>query len=126
MSSLRKPETEAAYQKVKDERAKLPAANGFAYDLSTEPVIETYQHWVIIPAGFPYDLVAETHHMLVPKRVFGRLEEANEEEMKELYEIKRSLGSRYNYFLETLGAMQSNPVHLHIHLIKLKARPCEC
>ena len=30
--------------------------------------IKRFEHWLIIENEFPYDAIAETHHMLVPKR----------------------------------------------------------
>lgn len=125
MTSIRKKDTEEAYQKLREERRRVGIV-GFAYNLDEEEIISVYTHWAIIPNQFPYDMIAEVHHMLVPKRVFGRLEEATNEEMNELYSIKKEIQDKYNYILETLGGMQSNTKHLHLQLIKLKENPCDC
>jgi len=77
-----------------------------------------FVHWKIIPAKFPYDLIAERHDMILPKRHCVE-EELTMDEVKELHVLKSEyLFNEYDYLIEP--ARKSKPTHLHIHLIGAK------
>ena len=116
MATLRTPQTEKKYQEKKQD----PATRTRVFNPEAEEVLREFNYWFLIPNKFPYDLIAEKHHMLIPKRVFGELGEANEAELAELAEIKRELGPEYHYIIETTSARRSIGAHLHLHFILIK------
>ena len=84
--------------------------------------ITSFQHWKIIRNDFPYDRIAQTHHMLVPKRhVPGDYRSLSEDEIAELNTVKQEyLNDHYEYVFEALNHMQTIPEHFHLHLIVVK------
>ena len=112
IDTLRSPQTEELYQKLKEERIKLGCA------LCRLEAIETYTYWKIIPNEFPYDSIAKRHDMLVPLRHTAEL---NEEERKEYHVIRNSyVEDNYRYIMEAVNRRKSIPDHYHLHLIELK------
>lgn len=93
----------------------------FVFDWQSE-ALETFEHWALMPVKFHYDLIADEHHLLVPKRVFGSFSEMNREEFEELKEIKKTIGHRYSFVLENMPSRLSIPSHFHLHFIKGKDR----
>lgn len=114
MLTLRTVKTEEAYQK-KMGNIKTRTTS---FDPATEPVLKEFNHWLLIPNRFPYDFITEKHEMLVPKRLFGSLGEANQEELHELNVIKKELGKEYHYIMESINPSVFR--HLHLHVIKIK------
>lgn len=114
-------------EKMEDDYARFKLANKrdsskpFAFDWERE-AIRLFTHWALLPVPFYYDLIADEHHLLVPKRVFGSFSEMNLEEFNELKEIKASIGQRYSFILENLPSRISVPSHFHLHFIKGKDR----
>lgn len=89
----------------------------------TVPSMKEWQYWRIIENQFPYDTIASVHHILIPKREFQTVDEANEDETVEIADeifdwIKKE--SHYDMILENLPHQQSQPQRLHYHLLKLK------
>lgn len=115
MASLRTPKTEQTY---KDFIAQGHLDNGCRLCLSTP--LNTFTYWKIIPNDFPYDKIAQTHHMLVPLRHVTE-DDLTDEEKKELRDLKLSyLNEHYQYALEAMHKNKSIPGHFHIHLIVVK------
>lgn len=115
MGTLRTRETEEAYTKLKAEGHLLAGCV-----LCASPSVKEFKEWRIIENRFPYDLVASTHHMILPKRhvdEFGltEAEKAEYEEIKENY-----LQSTYEFFIEPVRRQRSIPGHMHLHLITAK------
>lgn len=81
--------------------------------------IQKFAHWKIIPNRFPYDLIAETHHMIVPLRHTAELE-LTEEEVEEFRKIKYEELQEYDILIEATKHTKSIPAHYHLHLITLK------
>jgi len=85
-------------------------------------IIHSYTHWHIITNLFPYDKIAQTHDMLVPKRTFGKMSECNKDEWDESKQL--SLNSRQMptmmQFLENFSRNRSVSKHLHLHLLVWK------
>lgn len=85
-----------------------------------EEIFAEFEHWKIIPNRFPYDLVASTHHMIIPRRhiVEGELKS---DELRELSQIKYTyLNDKYDFILEPTVGKKSIPQHFHLHLIVVR------
>jgi diadenosine tetraphosphate (Ap4A) HIT family hydrolase len=115
MGTLRAPET---WQKYQDAIANGTLEKGCVLCDKT-PVVE-FKFWKIIMNDFPYDRIAEVHHMLVPIRHVTE-EGLSKEEHQELLRLKKSeLNREYQYLLEATPSTKSIPGHFHIHLIVKK------
>ncbi|MEI6864168.1 MAG: hypothetical protein WCK46_02260 [Candidatus Adlerbacteria bacterium] len=111
--TLRKPETEAAYQAMKDSGVMQEVCR-----LCEEDVTMTFTHWKLVPNRFPYDKVFEPCDMLIPIRHTAEL---NEEEKTEFEEIKKSyINSHYRYIMEATHSTKSIPQHYHVHVVEIK------
>lgn len=89
--------------------------------LCEEEIIRDFKYWRIIPNAFPYDRVADVHHLLLLNR-HSSGEDITPEEESELAELKKvALGSDYGFIMQTLGSTTSIPTHLHYHLIRPKS-----
>ena len=84
--------------------------------LCAAPALETFTHWKIRQNDFPYDLVAHTHHMLVPLRHVHE-QELTESERTEFFELKYTALQLYELLLESTEREKSIPQHHHVHLI---------
>ncbi len=87
-----------------------------------ERVIRSFEHWNIIENLYPYDLIAKEHHMLVPKRVFGKMSECTRDEWNE-YKYLLNLfeeEDHYDAILENFSKGRSIIRHLHLHLLVYK------
>ena len=116
MISFRSPKVEAQYREYLHDNADGVCA------LCTKSASQSFAHWKIISNDFPYDLIAETHHMLAPIRhtVESGL---NEDELREFAKIKESvvhLG--YHYIIEATNKEKTIPEHFHLHLIVRRGR----
>lgn len=89
-------------------------SENFAFNLEEENILYNGTYWAVIPNDFPYDRVFETHHLLVPKRVFAFASDMTSEEFDELQQIKIDLDKNYDSVLENLYERRS--VHKHFHL----------
>lgn len=83
--------------------------------------IKTFIHWKVINNKFPYDLIAATHHMLMPIRHVKEADLTDEEKV-ELISIKDDYVQQYDYILEATNKTKSIPQHFHLHLIIVKTR----
>lgn len=121
MSGFRSQKIEAEYELFKDRnrRTAQGQAKPFSFNWQEE-AIEVFDHWALMPVLFHYDLIAEEHHLLVPKRIFPSFAEMNTEEFAELKKIKQNIGDRYSFILENLPSRLSVPTHFHLHFIKGK------
>lgn len=85
--------------------------------ICTKPAIKSFTYWKLTDNAFPYDLVASTHHMIVPLRHVTE-DGLNPEEIKEFKTIKESLmNDTYDYIIEATQKNKSIPAHFHLHLI---------
>jgi hypothetical protein len=98
-------------------------------DFSHEPSLREWKHWRLIDNLFIYDGIADKHDMLIPKRVFPDLLDANAQEFEELRIIKSQLGSEgeYHVFIESLPENTSRSIksHCHLHVIGKKMKKAE-
>lgn len=111
-ASWRSREGEARYQRAKQ--------TGMLVALGDVVPMRTWLRWKLIPNSFPYDDIATTHHMLIPRRKFAQLEDMDLNEMAELHLIKQELMGQYGGFLENTPSRQSIPTHYHIHCMVMK------
>ena len=112
MASLRTKEGKAKHQEY---RNNTPKEHGCP--LCNKPSIDTFKYWKITDNSFPYDLIADKHHMLIPIRhvVEGDL---SAEERNEMFEIKKGVvDAKYDYIIEATDKEKSIPDHFHLHLI---------
>ena len=86
-----------------------------------ERCVKKFTYWAIIKNDFPYDLIAYTHHLLIPKRKFADFEDMNKKEFKELMDIRSEIRLKYDCILENLPRNRSVHAHFHFHLLVLKA-----
>ena len=88
--------------------------------LCEAPSLKDFERWKIIRNDFPYDLIAQVHDMIVPKR---HVKESNlsEEEKKEYGEIKATyVENEYEFIMEPTLKLKSIPEHFHLHLVVVK------
>ena len=111
-------------RKTYDKYTKL-IANGLFDNgcrLCQETVIKNFRYWKILDNRFPWDQIAKTHHMIIPKRhiIFEQL---NIKEKKEYEKIKsKYIEKGYDLIGEATNKKKSIPSHFHIHLIVLKTK----
>jgi diadenosine tetraphosphate (Ap4A) HIT family hydrolase len=84
--------------------------------LCDETVIIEFNLWKIINNEFPYDKIASTHHMIIPKRHTNG-DDLTEEELNELTTLKAGyLNEQYHMLAEALPKRKTMPSHFHLHL----------
>lgn len=85
--------------------------------LCEAPAVKEFTLWKIVENRFPYDRVATTSHMIVPKR-HANDEEITGDEWIEFQKIKKEyLTPTYDFFIEAAHHKKSIPAHFHLHLI---------
>lgn len=122
---LRSKETMRKYIQTFENR-KLPGKshNPFRYALENPQgqIVKKFKYWFIMMNDFPYDAVAETHHMIVTKREIAfdwkLLSKEEKEEFQELCE--GYIKDNYDVIYENLPSGQTQPGWFHINLLKLK------
>lgn len=87
--------------------------------LCEKTALEEFLYWRIVENIFPYDVIAATHHMIIPRRHITE-RELTPEEMEELQHIKETFLQRYDHIIENTYHMKSIPTHFHLHLIICK------
>lgn len=115
MGTLRTKETQDKYD-------ALRASGGLegACHLCTAPAIKTFKFWKVINNEFPYDVIAKTHHMIVPLRHTAEAG-ITQEEWYEWGSLKHGEIDRdYDSLIEETDNAKSIPDHFHIHLIVIK------
>ncbi|HEY0964386.1 MAG TPA: hypothetical protein VGE31_01180 [Candidatus Paceibacterota bacterium] len=88
--------------------------------LCEAPTLHMLTHWRIVVNKYPYDRVADLHHMIIPVRHTSG-DDLTQEELTELEEAKRGrLNDTYEFVVEALPRTKSVPGHFHLHLITSK------
>lgn len=121
---LRTDETWEAYQNAprRDEK------ECFMCDLIGVTVVKKFHYWIIIENQFPYDAVAEKHHLLVPIEHATKIEnlhyEDKESAIDELKDILADIeeSGEYDCQIKNFTIGQSHPTHLHYHLVTWRRR----
>lgn len=79
--------------------------------------LQDFTHWKLVDNAFPYDVIAQRHHMIIPKRHVTE-ENLTQAELDEFARIKRELiHPSYDYIIEASTRGKSIPDHHHLHLI---------
>lgn len=116
---LRSPELWDQYQ------AAPPRSGCFMCDLPADVQIrQEFTHWLIIANQYPYDTVASTHDLLIPRRHFAKERDATRAEADEALEILYALDQSgyYDSILKNFVIAQSQRDHFHYHLLTWKRR----
>jgi hypothetical protein len=99
-----------------EEERRINASNPTCVICDRE-ALQSFTYWKIITNEFPYDLIASTHHMLVPMRHVTEVE-LSDSEKEELVSIKHGLlDPQYDFIIETVSKKKSIPEHFHLHLV---------
>jgi diadenosine tetraphosphate (Ap4A) HIT family hydrolase len=114
MGILRTPEEDARYREYREEGGLKVCRL-----CQDEDVIKTFKYWKIMKNNFPYDRIAQTHHMIVPLRHVPE-EDITPEEWREYHEIKNTMIQDYEFIIEATKSKKSIPGHFHLHLIIVK------
>ena len=115
MATFRTEETEKKYSEARDHGWDSGVCH-----LCSDPSIKEFAYWRIIDNLFPYDKIASTHHMLIPKRHVIE-KDLTEEEKAELYSIKYGyVNDNYEFVMEVVPKGKTLPPHLHLHLLIAK------
>lgn len=115
--------TDETWQKYQNE-PKKNSGECFMCDLDYVVIVKEFNHWVVIENNYPYDTVASTHHLLIPKRHFPFIDNATPDELDELYQLKHQFDKEafYDCFIENFSVGKSQPQHIHYHLVTWKRR----
>lgn len=114
MGDLRTKKSQAVYEAYK------AAGHLATCKLCEATPLQTFKYWVIIGNAFPYDRIAATHDMIVPKRHVAE-EGVSQEEWREYATIKNEvLHTTYEFMIEATHRKKSIPGHFHIHLLTVK------
>jgi len=115
MATLRTKQTEDSYA-----RWLVEGGLGRGCPLCSNEPLKTFKYWKVIVNDFPYDKVAQRHHMLVPLRHVAE-GELTEDEKHELFDLKPTyLNDEYQFIIEATHKTKSIPSHFHLHLIVAK------
>src|SRR3990167_6620001 len=108
--TLRKPESEAKYEKAKQSATSLA---------HIQP-IHSWEYWKLIPNEYPYDLAFKTHHLLLPIEPKVKHQDLSYEEWCELQHILEYFVEP-NYDLFLINTLKRRTVeNYHIHLCVYK------
>lgn len=121
-SFLRTKNIVEIYQAALRDRSNVSDHNDFFTKDNT--IIKSFQYWVVVENKFPYDAIADIHHLLIPKRkeIDGWLD-LNSEEGQELLFIRNSfIQDNYDMVSENMPRSKTITNHFHIHLMVLKRR----
>ncbi len=103
-------------------RSTLPEDHDpFEERIERDP-LRLFDHWALFDNIFPYDAIADAHHILVARRKFADPLEMSPEERRELDLIKQEVREDYDAFIENFPRIQSVPGRLHFHLVVWKRR----
>lgn len=110
--------TNESEKKYKEYRQKGGLDDGCR--LCEAPALQEFEHWKVIENKFPYDMIADTHNMVVP-RAHHSVKEISAEAWAEYNMLKYGpLGAEYDFFIEATPNRLSIPTHFHLHLVVLK------
>lgn len=85
--------------------------------LPEERLVHEFKFWQVVENRFPYSMIFEIHHMLIPKRVVANRYELTTDEKTELALIKDYyVEPMYDAILENMASHRSVGDHYHIHL----------
>ncbi|MBI2623789.1 MAG: hypothetical protein HYW65_04475 [Candidatus Liptonbacteria bacterium] len=115
MGTLRTEERERIYTAYRN-RGELAGE----CKLCNKPPLQSFRFWKIAENSFPYDKIAEAHHMIIS---FRHVTESglNAKELKEIGELKTGyINKNYDFVMEPTQKNKTIPEHFHLHLIVAK------
>ena len=115
MGTLRTKKTEKKYKEFKK-------TNSFTEGcvLCRMKPIKSFEYWKIVNNDFPYDKIADPHHMILPKR-HTKERGITKEEWREFKELKEGyLNNNYTFIFESTHKTMTVPGHFHLQLIVIK------
>ena len=115
-SPLRTPETNERYRKYAESRSPDDRC-----PLCAAETLVDFDHWRIIDNAFPYDEIAEVHHLLIPKAHISH----REKNFMPIWgnfamDIEKYVFASYDAVTLNCPAAQTVPDHMHFHLITYK------
>lgn len=84
------------------------------------PSVKDYRLWRVIENNYPYDVIVDVHHMLIPRRQFAHEWDMLEAEREELEWIKSRDLMQYDVIMLNLPHNRTVPGWLHYHLCTYK------
>lgn len=111
-NSLRTPRVEREYAQWKKTAGRV--------DLRKELPIKDFKHFKIIEAAFPHNRIADTHHLLIPKRKFRDWKRMRWYERREFKKIDAYTSVEYDCIKLNYPSMITVPELVHWHLYILK------
>lgn len=118
---LRSVEAIKNYKKVLEQREK----DGVSFLPITEhDAVCIFIHWYIVQNNFPYDAVADVHHLLVPRRenISGWVD-LSYGELQDLLHIRETYcRDHYEMVAENMPSAKTVQNHFHLHLFVFKRR----
>ncbi len=101
---------------------EAPKRTDFLENPEEFEVVKEYDYWRIIVNQFPYDNVAEVHHLLAPIEKYATEAQCPEPVAEEIQKILLELDvdDYYDCIMQNFTVAQSIPAHLHYHLLKWK------
>lgn len=90
--------------------------------ICNEKLIKDFKYWKIVDNRFPWNRIAEVHHMIIPKRhiTYEKLNKAEKEEYQKIR--SKYLDKQYDLIAEATLKKKSIKGHLHLHLIILRKK----
>lgn len=87
-------------------------------------IMAEFEHWLIVENQYPYDAIADVHHLLIPRRHVKRFEELNHQEMREhdIIMLRFEANGAYDCRMNNFPIGQSHPTHYHTHLLRWHRR----
>lgn len=113
MYRMRKPETQEMYEEYLN--SGIDVKSNWS---KVTPKLES-SYWKIIKNEFPYDALDITRHdLLIPKRNFSTLSDANQNELNDLVLILKVIDDLYSYTRQNTRKGKTIHEYFHIHLIR--------
>jgi len=114
-TKLRTPATWTRYQ---NRRSTLKPDQCFLCELHHLKVITEFKHWVIVQNQYPYDAVADEHHLLAPKVHVPDTDDLDVDDLTEYQDVVIPyLEDRYDFIGQNTPHNQTQPQHVHLHLL---------
>ena len=115
---MRTKKTEERYRRYQKTHFKLGQCT--LCDRKKVKPRKVFHYWKIINNWFPWDLIAKTHHLIIPKRHVA-YDKLNRKEKSELEKLKLGyINNHYGIIAEATHRKKSIPDHFHLHLITPK------
>ena len=117
-TALRSPETWERYQNA----PKRKEGYCFMCKLEGIVIVKKFKHWYIVKNQYPYDTVAEVHHLLVPRDHIAQAENLTDQCTEEAATIMEAIEFEgfYDCMISNFPSKQSQKQHFHVHLVKWK------